>query len=244
MEQLTAPSGPTFAGLRLAEPVERIAGGYETDVFRSGDRRLALKLKHSSGSPAAMLARARRLRQVADMFRSYIAPEHGLPNDYLIVAGADGASHVLAVQPFLDGAHTLDTLQIDACTPAERSALAGQLAAIVAGALDCYRGTGYLPDLYGLGHRDGAQARTWDLRWVLRVGWRMLAGRPLISAHNLMLTADGQIVLVDYDPICRGWLFCRLAYLARALLLLRDRAHIAALSGDATGGRRSPAPGP
>lgn len=94
----------SFAALRLTQPVMRVAGGYETDVFFCGDRGLALKLKHANGKPAAMLARARRLRRAADRFRSYLGPDHSLRSDYLVVPGSAGTSRVLAVQPFLANA--------------------------------------------------------------------------------------------------------------------------------------------
>lgn len=228
----TAPvaAAPPLAALRVTTPITRIGGGYETDVFRSGDGRLALKLKHSGGSAGAMLARARRLERVADLFRAYLGPRHSLASDYLVVEGTNGQSHILAVQPFLAGARPLDAIDIAALAPAARADLARQLGAIVAGALACYRATGYLPDLYGLGPHDGASARRWDPRWLVREGWRILTGRPLIGAHNLMLTGDGRVVLVDYDPICTGNLGCGLVYGARAVLLRRDRGQLAALA--------------
>lgn len=219
----------SFASLRLTQPVARVGGGYETDVFHSAEWGLALKLKHNGGAPAAMRARAHRLRQVADRFRDYLGPEHSLPTAYLVVQGSTGSSQVLAVQPFLENACALDTLDPAALEPRARAALAEQLATIVERAFACYRATGSLPDLYGLSSTDADQARRWDLRWLLRTAWRMLAGHPLIAAHNLLLAPDGRLVLVDYDPICRGRLTCPIVYAARALLLWRDRAHVAAL---------------
>lgn len=228
------PVVPTasFAALTLAEPIERIGGGYETDVFRTGDGRLALKLKHQAGAPAAMLARARRLKQVADLFRAYLGPDHSLPSEYLVVAGAAGQGQILAVQPFLADAHALDSIDLATLSPRDRAALAGQLQPLIAGALACYRATGYLPDLYGLGPHAGAMARRWDLRWIVREGWRILTGRPLITAHNLLLTGDGRVVLVDYDPICDRWPSCGLVYGTRAILLRRDRGQVAALAAE------------
>ena len=216
--------------LRLTQPVTRVGGGYETDVFHSSDHGLALKLKHRSGEPAMMLAYAQRLRQVADRFRAYLGSEHSLPTVYVIVPGHPGESHVLAMQPFVENGRALDSLDYTLLEPEVRALLAEQLGTVVDRALACYRATGFLPDLYGLGSHDAAQARRWDPRWIVSTVWRMLAGRPLLAAHNLLLTADYRVVLVDYDPICAGWLSCGLAYAARALLLWRDRAYIAALA--------------
>jgi hypothetical protein len=232
--QQTAPQAndpaDSFAALRLRQPVTRVGGGYETDVFFSDDLGLALKLKHDNDRPAAALDRARRLRQAADRFCAYLGPEHSLLSDYLVVPGSAGTGRVLAVQPFLANARPLDSLDRAALRPEARVALAAQLAAILERAFACYRETGTLPDLYGLGPHDAAQARRWDPRWLLRTGWQMLAGQPLLAAHNLLLAADGRVVLVDYDPVCHGCLLCRVVYAARALLLWRDRRHIAALA--------------
>lgn len=219
-----------FVALRLTQPVTRVGGGYETDVFSSGDMGLALKLKHDNGKPAAMLARARRLRWAADRFRAYLGPDHSLLSDYLVVPGAAGTGRVLAVQPFLANARPLDSLDCATLGPEARVALAAQLAAILERTFTCYRDTATLPDLYGLGPHEAAQVRRGDPRWLLRTGWQMVAGRPLIAAHNLRLAADGRVVLVDYDPVCQGCLICRLVYAARALLLWRDCGHVAALA--------------
>jgi hypothetical protein len=222
--------GDSFAALRLTQPVTRIGGGYETDVYVSSDHGLALKLKHSAGAPAAMLARARRLRQAADRFRSYLGPNHRLLTDYLIVPGAAGTGRVLAVQPFLANARPLDSVNRAGLSSATRVALATQLADLLERALACYKRTGTLPDLYGLGPHDAALARRWDPRWLLRTSWQLLAGQPLIAAHNLLMDAEGRVVLVDYDLLCHDCLICRLVYAARAILLLRDSRHVAALA--------------
>jgi hypothetical protein len=227
--QTDAPAD-SFVALRFTQPVTRVGGGYETDVFFSGDLGLALKLKHANGKPAAMLARARRLKQAADRFRAYLGPDHSLLSDYLVVPGSAGTGRVLAVQPFLANARPLDRLDRAALDPEARIALAAQLATILERVFACYRDTGTLPDLYGLGPHDAVQARRWDPRWLLRTGWQMVVGRPLIAAHNLLLAADGRVVLVDYDLVCHGCLICRLVYAARALLLWRDCRHVAALA--------------
>ena len=220
----------SFAALRLSQPVVHIGGGYETDVFFSSDLGLALKLKLDNGKPAAMVARARRLKRTADLFRAYLGPDHSLVSDYLVVSGPAGTSRLRIVQPFLAEAHPLDSLDQATLGSEARVILAAQLAAIQERALACYRDTGTLPDLYGIGHHDADQARRWDPRWFLRAGWKLIAGRPLIAAHNLLLATDGRVVLVDYDLVCHDCLLCRLIYAARALLLWRDRGHIAALA--------------
>lgn len=215
-----------FAALRIEEPVERIGGGYETDVFVTGDRRYVLKLKLLRRSPAQALAYARKLRAAGRRFQSYLGAHHSVPSDYLLVAGPDRRSYVLAVQPYLDGARPLGDRERTAEHMHTQQELARQLGAIVDSALLCFRHTGSLPDLYGLDPQSATDARGWRPSWPLRALWRLVAGRPLLASHNLMLTPTGRVVLVDYDLVCVGWV-CFLVYLARAVLLWRDRHHIA-----------------
>lgn len=227
---LTAAPAALLAALRLTQPVKRIGGGYETDVFRSDDGRLALKLKHTAGPRPAMLARVGTLRRVAELFQAYLGPRHSLASDYLLIPGPAGLCHLVTVQPFLEDGRPLDSVDLDALEPEARGEILRQLATIVEGALACYRGTGYIPDLYGMGSHTGLRARGWNPRWLMHEGWRIVAEQPLIDAHNLLLTADGRVVLVDYDPLCQGGPGCRLIYGSRALLALRDRRQLAALA--------------
>jgi hypothetical protein len=223
-----APAG--LAALRLAQPVARIGGGYETDVFISGDRRYALKLKRGISGAAAALAQARLHRAAAERFRDYLGEDHAPPSYYLVVAGARGTRRVLGVQPFLNGARGLDTIDLAALGPDARAALAAQLADVVARSRACFAATGTLPDLYGTSSQDSAHARAWNLGWALRALWHLVAGRPLLGSYNLLLTPDWRVVLVDKDPLCPGGPLCRLVYAARAALLGRDRRQIAALA--------------
>lgn len=214
--------------LRFEGPVRRIGGGYETDVFLSGDCRFALKLKRGVASVGAAIAQARELRAVAERFRGHLGPRHTVTNDYLVVA-ANGGCRLLAIQPFLDGARGLDTLSLDTLTERERASLVRQLGSIVAGSEACFRATGTLPDLYGTGTREAAHARRRDMRWALHEIWHLVFEQPLLTSYNLLFTQDERLVLVDEDPICHGGLLCHLIYWARALLLWRDRWQVKAL---------------
>lgn len=180
-------------------------------------------MKRGVASVEAAIAQARDLRAVTERFRRYLSPKHTVTNDYLVVAAADGGCRLLAIQPFLDGARSLDTLTIAALTPDERAALVRELEAIVVGSGTCFQATGTLPDLYGTGTREAAHARRRDMRWALHESWHLVAEQPLLTSYNLLFTEDERLVLVDEDPICHGGLLCRLIYWARALLLWRDR---------------------
>lgn len=234
---MTLPSPPApepsmpVAALGVLGPGERIGGGYETDVYRSGDGRFVLKLKRAAAGPIAALALARRLDVVARTFQRFLGPRHSLPSDYVVVPAGDGRAYVLGVQPFLAGAHPLDTVDLAALSAGARVALARQLWEITEGALACYGATGCLPDLYGLGPHLSDRVRRRDHSWMLTEGWSLVAGSPLLNAHNLMLCPQGHVVLVDYDPLCTRSAACGLIYGARALLLLRDRRQLAGLLG-------------
>jgi hypothetical protein len=212
-----------LAPLRLASPVERIGGGYETDVFQSGDGLLAIKLKHGSGSTTMMHTRAAYLAHVAAIFQSYLGAQHSLPSFYLVAADDQGQRRIISVQPLLKYAHVLHDLDIMALPAPMRKNITNQLVEIATRALHCYAATGYLPDLYGVSTGDSAQARRSALPWIIRELWRLLTDQPLLKANNLLLTADQRLVLVDYDPLSHPWLNSRLLNWARALLLKRDR---------------------
>lgn len=224
-----ATDAPALPALHLTHPLTYLSGGSQTDVYRTDDRRFVLKLKPGAGQADEAQRRAAQLKQLADALYADIGPAHSMPTWFLVLADEAGQPLVVGVQPFLDGAHPLDAIAIDTLTPPSRAAILAQLRTIVTRSLAGYRATGRVADLYGYGHKDGAEARRWEPRRLLAEGWRLISARPLLTAHNLMLTSDSRIVLVDYDPICSSHLGCRLIHGARALLLLRDRLQLAML---------------
>ncbi|MCU0493452.1 MAG: aminoglycoside phosphotransferase family protein [Chloroflexaceae bacterium] len=232
--ELDLPAFETIAGLAFnTGALQRIAGGYETEVYLTADSRYVIKLKHDGGSREAMLAWARRMRAASELFARYLGPRHSLPNAYLVVDNGDTPPHVLSVQPFLPNAQNLDSLDYDTLSPDLRQSVFQQLITIVERSTACYQATGYTPDLYGVAgmHAHERHQRS-SPRWLFQQAWRMLMQQPLLNAHNLMLTSDGRVVLVDYDLICHCWLNCRVYYAARRVLLWRDRAQLQAMNAE------------
>jgi hypothetical protein len=217
---------PSLPALHLTQPLTYLSGGSQTDVYRTADRRFVLKLKALGGRAGLARRRAAQMRRLADALYNQLGHEHGLRSWLLVLADAAGKPLVVAVQPFLAGARPLDAVPLDALGPAGRAALLASLDRLVRQTLACYGATGRVADLYGYGRADGAAARRWAPRRLLAEGWRLLSQRPLLTSHNLLLTPDQRVVLVDYDLICHAPLGCGLIYGARAILLLRDLAQL------------------
>lgn len=219
-----------FAPLDRTNDMERIAGGNETEVYRTDDRRYVVKLKHDMGGdvPGA-LASAREMRAAAEQFATCLGKRHAVPTWYIIVRDSDGAVQPLAVQPFLADAVPLHNLNYATLPPSERRFLAQELRDIVRRALSFYRDRGAMPDLYGRNassHEERKRLNTpWMLPWRL---WGFLVKRTLLRSNNLVQTSEPQrrIVLIDYDTVRRGWLYRRVYFAMRWLLFLRDHALI------------------
>jgi hypothetical protein len=221
-----AVSAPNLLALHLTQPLTYLSGGSQTDVYRTADRRFVLKLKSVGGQTAIAKRRAAQMKQLADALYAYLSPGNALRTWFLVLADETGEPFVVGVQPFLDGAHPLDAITIDTLPLDRQEALLAHLYRIVDRSLACYRATGRVADVYGYGRKAGAEARQWDPRRLLSEGWRLISQHPLLTSHNLMLTQDHRVVLVDYDLICYARVGCRLIYAARALLLLRDRVQL------------------
>jgi hypothetical protein len=219
-----------FAPIDLDHALERLAGGNETEVYRTDDGRHVVKLKGDmGGAPEEALANARAMQAAAAQFAACLGPRHSIPSDYLVARDGAGQAQVLVVQPFLHGAQPLHDVDYAALTDEERRSVAAQLREIVRRSLAFYRETGSMPDLYG--RSSGSSAERARLNGPLMLPWRLwsfLVERNLLRSHNLMLTAapDRRVVLVDYDVVRRGALYRRVYYLVRWFLFWRDHALI------------------
>jgi hypothetical protein len=217
---------PKLLTLQRTQPLTYLSGGSQTDVYLSVDRRFVLKLKRVAGRADAAQARAVQLNQFAHTLYTHLGPDHSLRIWFVVTNDDAGSPLIVGIQPFLAGAQPLDAINISALPATDRAALLARLHTIITRSLACYRATGRVADLYGYGRKAGAEARRWDPRRLLSEGWRLISQRPLLTAHNLMLTPDGRVVLVDYDLICHSRALCHLIYAARVLLLLRDLAQL------------------
>jgi hypothetical protein len=223
-----AHQNEAFAALDGDQVLERVAGGNETEVYRSDDGRYVVKLKAEAGGtlPRA-LARAREMRAAAEVFADCMGPGHSIPSYFLIARDSRGEAQPVVVQPFLADARPLSSIDYRAMSRAERVALADKLDAIMGRAVRHYRSSGAMPDLYGRTSLSSDERRRLNgarmLPWRL---WSFLVDRTLLRSHNLLLAADGRVLLIDYDTVRRGALYRAVYFLVRLALFLRDRAVI------------------
>jgi hypothetical protein len=225
-----------FAPIDLDHALERLAGGNETEVYRTDDGRHVVKLKGDmGGAPEEALAYARAMRDAADQFAAGLGPRHSIRSDYVVACDSASRAQVLVIQPFLRGARPLHDLDYAVLTDAERQSVAAQLREVVRRSLAFYRATGSMPDLYGRSSRSSAERARLNgplmLPWRL---WSFLVERNLLRSHNLMLTAapDRRVVLVDYDTVRRGRLYRRVYYMVRWFLFWRDHVLILLMRQD------------
>ncbi|NJM08333.1 hypothetical protein HC891_22380 [Candidatus Gracilibacteria bacterium] len=213
-----------FAPLDRDHTLLRIAGGNETEVYRSDDGRYVIKVKHDLGGDRDdALRAARRLDRAARRFADCLGPEYSIASHYVISCDDEGVARVLLVQPYLNGARPLAELDYTTLSDDQRAHLASQLRDIIRRALMMYRRNGLMPDLYG--RRSTSKAERRRLNGPLMLPWRLwsfLVKRNLLRSQNLLVTEDDALVLVDYDPVRRGPLYKALYYGVRFLLFWRD----------------------
>lgn len=215
-----------FAPVDRDHQLERIAGGNETEVYRTDDRRFVVKLKTDlGGSCAEALDHARVMRAAAEQFVRCLGPEQSIPSYYVLARDRQDHVQVLVVQPFIADAHPLYHVDYAALSAEQRRCIARNLRQIIRRALAFYRSTGKMPDLYGRSSTSAAERRRTNgpLQLPRRL-WSFLVQRNLLRSHNLLLTdsPDCRVVLVDYDLVRRGKLYRQVYYAVRWLLFWRD----------------------
>ncbi len=217
-----------FAPVDHDRVMERIGGGFETEVYCTEDRRYLVKLQSQRRSdlPTA-LARARGMRAIAEQIAMALGPEHSVQSAYVLSRDTTGQVQVLVVQPFLRHAQPLARVDYAALSPDERRQLALQLRDILRRARSFYRQTGWMPDLYGLYTGSSAERKRlmapYLLLWHL---WSFLVRRTLLKSVNLLVTEPPapRVVLVDYDRVRWSPLVQRLYFALRWVLSWRDDA--------------------
>lgn len=216
-----------FAAVDLDHSLERVAGGNETEVYRSDDGRYVVKLKYELGSGVvAALDEARRMRDAADRYASCLGPSHSITSHYLLARDDNGRVQVLVVQPYLAHASQISRLRFKQMSREERRALANELDDVIRRALRHYRRHGEMPDLYGRTSASSAERKqNRSPRQLPRRIWSFLVERTLLQSHNLMWTGGpaGRAVLVDYDFVRRSPLYRLIYFLTRYMLFWRDR---------------------
>jgi hypothetical protein len=215
-----------FAPLDDDLHLERVAGGNETEVYCSDDRRYVVKVKcEDAGSPDAALAKAIARRHAALAFANAIGDRHSIPTYFIVAATEDGAVQPVAIQPYYHHALPLFAVDYPLLNHHQRRWIARQLLHIIGRNVRTLLTQGWMPDIYGRNNANSMvrkTSNTWRmLPWRL---WGFLFKRNLLRAHNLLLTStpDRRIVLVDYDPVPHDRLYQLIYYLVRLVLFLRD----------------------
>src|SRR5215211_2823023 len=115
---MTIYADQVFAPLDCDLALERIAGGNETEVYRTDDQRYVVKLKSGHGGTAdVVLARALADRAAAERFIECLGPAHTIPSHYVIARDSFGLAQALVIQPYLHGAQQLFAVDYDALSP-------------------------------------------------------------------------------------------------------------------------------
>lgn len=232
---MTSYSDAVFAPIDHDLVLERVAGGNETEVYRSDDGRYVAKLKCKlGGSRAEALAQASEMRAAAETFAACLGPGYAIPSHYLLARESSGRVQILVLQPFLHGARALAALDYRTMTREERQQLGRHLLAIIRRAEAMHRATGAMPDLYGRTSASKAERRRSRSPLNLpRRLWSFLVERTLLRSHNLMRTSDPArpVALVDYDFVRRGRIYRWVYFLVRRALFYRDRLAIRVVLG-------------
>lgn len=222
--EITLHKNLLFACLDIDLHLERVAGGNESEVYRTDDGRFAVKLKNEPyPSAAAALQAAQHLRAAAENFADIVGPKHSTPIDFLIASDESHHVYVVIVQPYLKDSPPLFYINYGALSHDDRRKIADQLLAIIHRSFVSYWHTGIIPDIYGRSAASPAERvqKNSPSQLPARL-WSFLVRRTLLRAHNLLLTPEQEIRLVDYDPVRQSPLYKRIYYAARASLLFRD----------------------
>jgi len=220
-----------FAPLDADLHLTRIAGGNETEVYRSDDHQFVIKLKaETAGSLTHALADAQWRKQVAQAYAKAIGTDHSVPTYFLIAENDAGEAQALAVQHYYQHARPLAALDYARLPFRERYELAGQLIAIIGRNVRNLLKRGWMPDIYGRSHASShhrKQSHGW--RKLPERLWSFIVQRSLLRSHNLLRTPEGRVILIDYDPMPHGRLYQLVYYSIRLLLFGRDLALISLL---------------
>lgn len=226
---MTVYTDRVFAPLDHDHVLERIAGGNETEVYRTDDQRHVVKLKSDlGGARDAAVTCAHEMRAAAEQFVACLGPAYSIPSYYLVAQDSQDRAQALVMQPFLAGARPLHDVDYGALSREERDQVAAQLREIIWRSLAFYRETGSMPDLYGRTSASSDERALLNTpRMLPRRMWSFLVQRNLLRSHNLLLTPERRIVLVDYDFVRRSPLYKRVYYTVRRVLFARDLLLIA-----------------
>lgn len=216
-----------FAPLDDDHRVDRFAGGNESEVYLTDDRRYVIKIKSDMASDDVLtpLNWARFMREAAQESVDTLGPTHSIPSYYALSRDNNGKVQILLIQPFVNNARQLFEVDYEALSKEERKQVASQLRDIIWRSVREYMRQGTMPDLYGRTSTSSAERKRLNAPHMLpwRI-WSFLVQRNLLRSHNLLLTdaPEHHVVLIDYDPVRRSKLYKTIYYTIRLLLFIRD----------------------
>lgn len=211
----------------IGRPLERWGGGFETDVYRTADHRFVVKLKPTISCLTIQQAvdRADAQRAIAHLFSAYLGDGPTIWSEYLVTQDERGEPRTVVIQPFVDHARPLYAVAYERLPHVERARVLRQLRVIIDRSRACYRATGLLPDLYGVGGSAAELARLRTPSITPTHIWNFFVRRTLLRSHNMLLTdaPERRVVLVDYDLALHNRPLARRVHSAfRMLLFWRD----------------------
>lgn len=171
-----------FAPIDVDHVLERVAGGNETDVYRSDDSRFVVKLKGdlSSRDVGAMLHEARQMKSAAQRFAACLGSNHAIPTYFVLSRDQAGFVHILAIQPYLQHARVLAAVDWQRIPANHRRRIGHDLRHIIFRAIGCLLSTGHLPDLYGrVSSSPAERQRRKQLRYLPERIWSFLVKRTI-----------------------------------------------------------------
>ena len=112
-----------FAPLDDDHRVDRFAGGNESEVYLTDDRRYVIKIKSDMASDDVLtpLNWARFMRQAAQESVDTLGPTHSIPSYYALSRDNDGKVQILLIQPFVKDARQLFEVDYEALSKEERN---------------------------------------------------------------------------------------------------------------------------
>lgn len=224
---MTIYADPVFAPLDRDLNMERVAGGNETEVYCTDNRRYVVKIKGDLGGDLdTALQHAQAMRKAAEQFADCLSQRYSIPSYYVISRDGRGRAQVLVIQPFIERARALYLVDYSALSVEERAQLGAHLREIIRRSLTFYKASGAMPDLYGRSSSSNDERTRMNTLYMLpwRL-WSFLIQRNLLRSHNLLLTEapEHQVMLIDYDPVRRSRLYRSIYYAVRWMLFWRDQ---------------------
>lgn len=223
-KETTIHKSVIFACVDADLHLERIAGGNESEVYRTDDARFVVKLKNEPHTtPESAHREAIELRSAAKKYANIIGLERSIPCHFLVAGDDTGHSYVVIVQPYLGNSRPLFYVNYAELSVQQRKLIANELDTIIWRSIDSFRQTGIIPDIYGRSAASPEERiRRNSLPQLPARLWSFLVRRTLLRAHNLLFTSEEKIQLIDYDPVRRSTLYKRIYYASRVILFARD----------------------